>query len=66
MLNNRAPKNAVQFVSSVIFLGLSFYIAFFLKLPQGTPRNDLYVIAAIVASYGLWKLWKSVSAWRQP
>jgi len=66
MLNNRAPKNAVQFVSSVIFLGLGFYIAFFLKLPQGAPRNDLYVIAAIVASYSLWKLWKSVSAWRQP
>jgi len=64
MFSNCTPKDAVQFVSSVIFLGLAVYIAFFLELPQGAPRNDLYVIAALTASYGLWKLWKSIIACR--
>ncbi|MCG8342537.1 MAG: hypothetical protein MI684_06855 [Chlorobiales bacterium] len=51
--------------SSVIFLGLTLYIAFFLELPEGASRQDLYMIAALTGAYGLWKLWKSVSGCRR-
>ncbi len=62
MFNNCAPKDILQVFSPVIFLGLAFYIAFFLKLPHGGSRQDLYMIGALTASYGLWKLWKAFKA----
>ncbi len=61
MFNNRTPKDLLQLFSSLIFLGLACYIAFFLELPHGGSRQDLYMIAALTGSYGLWKLWKSIS-----
>ena len=50
--------------SSVIFLGLAFYIAFFLDLPDGSRREDAYMIALLTGSYGLWKLWQGISKFR--
>ena len=53
---------SIHVFSSVIFLGLAFYIAFFLELPHEGSRQDLYMIAALTGSYGLWKLWKAFQA----
>lgn len=64
MFGNCSPKDAMQLFSSVIFLGLSVYIAFFLELPEGAPRQDLYIIAALTGCYGLWRLWKGISGCR--
>ena len=60
MLSSCTPKDVIQLFSSVIFLGLALYIAFFFELPEGASRKDIYIIAALTGSYGLWKLWKSM------
>lgn len=64
MFDNCKPKDVIQLLSSVIFLGLASYIAFFLEVPNGVPRQDLYMIATLTGSYGIWKLWKSISGCR--
>jgi hypothetical protein len=62
--NKCTPKDVIQLLSSIIFLGLASYIAFFLEAPKETPRQDLYMIASLTGSYGLWKLWKGISGCR--
>lgn len=61
---NCSPKDVLQLFSSFVFLGLSVYIALYFELPEGAPRHDLYMIAALTASYGLWRLWKGISGCR--
>ncbi len=61
---NCATKDIVQLFSSVIFLGLALYLFFFLDLPEGTPREDITMLATLLGAYGLWKLWKGVAGCR--
>lgn len=62
MFSKCTPRNGIHIASSLVFLGLAVYIAFFLEFPGEASRDELYMIAALTGSYGLIRLWRSVSA----
>ena len=59
-----SAMDMVPLFSSVIFLGLALYIAFFFDMPDKSRQEDAYMIAALTGSYGFWKLWQGISKLR--
>ncbi len=56
--------SVAQIMAGLLFVGISCYIALFLELPAGVPRQEFYAIAFLTGAYGLWRLWNGIAACR--
>lgn len=66
---NRSPffskfsiRSAVNILTSLTFLILAAYIAFYLPPRGGSSGMDSGLFAALVGAYGIWRLFRPVRA----